>query len=303
MKEQWSSSSREKEDDMGDELERDEVVELPLLAAIAAFLRWCEELVVLLSGPLLLVGLGIGLVALLSDGALLLTAPWLLYAWAISQTVGVDGQLVGAWYRVSVAIARRRWGVACAFVMLGLLLAYIAYVASLVFATQQAYHLTTGQALAHLGMDSTSWLWQRSAVSVLLVCLSGYLRYRAPRRRVPSLEEQKRAIAEQMELAALRRQARQAQAQGAIGLVRGALQSARAQPADGATPADDAANAATDAREESEGRASSATPLAWQALAPTTAAVSPAQQHDPRTGDARTEMLSTLRGRNHRSVR
>ena len=53
-------------------------------------------------------GLGIGLAALLSDGALLLTASWLLYAWAISQTVGMDGQLVGAWYRVSVAIARRR---------------------------------------------------------------------------------------------------------------------------------------------------------------------------------------------------
>ena len=87
--------------------------------------------------------------------------------------MGVDGQVVGAWYRVSVSIARKRWGVALAFVLLGLLLAYIAYVASLVFATQQAYHLTTGQALTHLGMDSTSWLWQRSAVSVLLVGLSG----------------------------------------------------------------------------------------------------------------------------------
>src|SRR5215469_14989837 len=173
--------------------EEDYEVELPLLGWIAGFLRWLEELIVLVSGPLLMVGLGIGLVALLSDGALLVTAPWLLYAWAISQTVGVDGQLVGAWYRVSVSVARRRWGVALAFVLLGLLLAYIGYVASLVFATQQAYHLTTGQALAHLGMDSTSWLWQRSAVSVLLVCLSGYLRYRAPRQRVQSLEERKRA--------------------------------------------------------------------------------------------------------------
>jgi hypothetical protein len=102
---------RKQEDDMGDEL--------PLLAGIAAFLRWCEELVVLLS-----------------DGALLLSASWLLYAWAISQTVGVDGQLVGAWYRVSVAIAHRRWDVALVFVELGLLLAYLGYVASLVFATQ-----------------------------------------------------------------------------------------------------------------------------------------------------------------------
>jgi hypothetical protein len=222
-----------------------EAYELPLLASIAACLRWCEELVVLLSGPLLLAGLGIGLVALLSDGALLVTAPWLVYAWAISQTVGVDGQLVGAWYRVSVAVSRRRWGVAAAFAILGLLLAYVGYVAALVFATQQAYRLTTSQALAHLGMDATSWLWQRAFVSVLLVCLSGYLRYRAPRRRTPSLEEQKRAIAEHMELAALRRQQRAQQTQGAIGLLRGAVEAALGSATGGgASPATPASSAA-----------------------------------------------------------
>jgi hypothetical protein len=191
----------------------------------------------------------------------LVTAPWLLYAWAISQTVGVDGQLVGAWYRVSVAVARRRWGVVIGFVILGGVLAYIAYVAAWVFATQQAYHLTIAQALARLGMDSTTWLWQRSAVSVLLVCLSGYLRYRAPRRHVQSLDAQKQAIQEQMELAALKRQQRQAQAEGAIGLLRGALQTARAEavPAQRTTRSDS---------QESEGRTDAATPLSWQPLAP-----------------------------------
>src|SRR5215472_14936812 len=216
--------------------EQDYEAELPLLGWIAGFLRWLEELIVLVSGPLLMAGLGIGLVALLSDGALLLTAPWLLYAWAISQTVGVDGQLVGAWYRVSVAIARRCWGVALAFVLLGLLLTYIAYVASLVFATQQAYHLTTGQALAHLGMDSTSWLWQRSAVSVLLVCLSGYLRYRAPRKQTLTLEQRKQAIKDQMELDGLKAQQRTQHAQGMIGMMRGMAEAARG--AAGAEPAD-----------------------------------------------------------------
>jgi hypothetical protein len=212
---------------MPDELECAEGQELPLLAAIAASLRWCEELVVLLSGPLLMAGLGIGLVALLSDGQLLVTAPWLVYAWAISQTVGVDGQLVGAWYRVSVAVGRGRWGVAAAFALLGLLLAYVGYVAALVFATQQTYHLTTVQALARLGMDSTSWLWQRSGVSVLLVCLSGYLRYRAPHRRIRPLEERKQAIQEQMELDALKQRQRAQQARGMVGILRGAVQAAR----------------------------------------------------------------------------
>jgi hypothetical protein len=218
--------TRAKEMLMGDEQEREDAQELPLLAGIAAFLRWLEELVVLASGPLLMVGLGIGLVALLSDGALLVTAPWLVYAWAISQTVGVDGQLVGAWFRVSVAVGRRRAGVAIAYALLGLLLAYVAYVAAMVFATQQAYHLTTAQALARLGMNTTSWLWQRSGVSVLLVCLSGYLRYRAPRKRTTSLEERKQLLREQLELDALKAEPRTQQAQSAIGVLRGALQAA-----------------------------------------------------------------------------
>ncbi len=170
---------------------------------------------------------------------------------------------------------------ALAFVLLGLLLAYIGYVASLVFATQQAYHLPTGQALARLGMDSTSWLWQRSAVSVLLVCLSGYLRYRAPRRRVRSLDDQKQAIQEQMELAALKRQQRQAQAEGAIGLLRGALETARA------APAHTAARSVT--HQESEGDADAATPLSWQPLAP----ARPGSQGD----------LTNQGSRNHTSVR
>src|SRR5215470_13243997 len=206
--------------------EQDYEAELPLLGWIAGLLRWLEELIVLVSGPLLMAGLGIGLVALLSDGALLLTAPWLLYAWAISQTVGVDGQLVGSWYRVSVAIARRRWGAALAFAALGALLAYVAYIAALVFATQQTFGLTTAESLVRLGMNSTSWLWQRSGVSVLLVCLSGYLRYRAPRKQTLSLEERKRAIEEQMELDALKAKQRAQQAQGAVGLLRGVAQAA-----------------------------------------------------------------------------
>src|SRR5215469_12435528 len=243
--------------------EQDYEAELPLLGWIAGFLRWLEELIVLLSGPLLMAGLGIGLVALLSDGALLLTAPWLLYAWAISQTVGVDGQLVGSWYRVSVAIARRHWGAAFAFAALGILLAYVAYIAALVFATQQTFGLTTAQSLARLGMDSTSWLWQRSGVSVLLVCLSGYLRYRAPRKQNVSLEDRKRSIEEQMELDALRAKQRAQQARGAIGIVWGMAQAARGVPPPEAAKA---ALARDQVRTEAQGdeqevRAEAAAPL------------------------------------------
>jgi len=200
---------------------------MPLLGAIAACLRWVEELVVLVSGPMLTVGLGIGLVSLLSDGALLVSAPWLLYAWAISQTVGVDGQLVGTWYRVSVAVRKRRWGVVVAFILLGLALAYVGYIGALVFAMQQAYHVSTAQALVKLGMDATSWLWQRAAVSVFLVCLSGYLRYRAPQQDTRTLAQKKQALQDAMEIEALRQQQREQRVRGALGLVRGAVAAAQ----------------------------------------------------------------------------
>src|SRR5258708_31490504 len=82
--------------------------ELPVLSAVAGFLRWCEELLIIVSGPLLTVGLGIALVDLLTGGALLAAQPGLLYAWAISQAAGVDAQLVASAAKLAAAFHARR---------------------------------------------------------------------------------------------------------------------------------------------------------------------------------------------------
>ncbi|HEX8982374.1 MAG TPA: hypothetical protein VF792_06385 [Ktedonobacterales bacterium] len=212
----------------------DEQMHLPVLGAISGFLRWIEELIVLLSGPMLTAGLLIGLVSLLSDGRLLLTMPWLLYAWAISQAVGVDGQLVGAWFRVSVVLSSSTlsWGrkllAVAALVTLGLTLAYVAYVAALIFSMQQGYGLTVAQALARLGMDSATWLWQRAAISVFLVCLSGASRYRKKPVDRRNLAEKTRAIEEQMALDALKQRQQAQRLRGMVGAVRGAVTAATA---------------------------------------------------------------------------
>lgn len=204
--------------------------ELPMLAGIANGFHWIEELLVILSGPLLTAGLFIGLVDLLSDGALILNAPWMLFAWAVAQAVGADGQLIGAWARVGKAGRRQDWGALVGFLLLGFVLIYIAFVSALVFAFQETYHISTYQALAKLGMDTVSWLWQRTAVSVGLVALSGLLRYTAPKKAIPaSLEDQKRAIQDKMELDALKRQAKGQGLQGWVGVVKGAAQAAQAK--------------------------------------------------------------------------
>lgn len=194
--------------------------ELPMLAAIGGAIRWIEELAAILSGPLLTAGLGIALVALLTDGQLLVAAPWLLWCWAVSQAVGVDAQIVGSSAKLARAARQGRWLVAILYALLIVALGYVAYLASNVFATQQAQGITTAEALQRLGMDSTSWIVQRSSLSVLLVVLSGMLRYTPPAARQLTADEMlahARLKAAQAEANALIREA-QLRGMGSTGL-------------------------------------------------------------------------------------
>jgi hypothetical protein len=104
--------------------------ELPFLAGIAGVLRWLEELANILSGPLLTAGLAIALIDLLTDGRLLDSEPSLLYGWAVSQAIGVDAQLVGAWDKARQAVRARRYWSLAGLLVLGLALAYVAWIAN-----------------------------------------------------------------------------------------------------------------------------------------------------------------------------
>lgn len=177
-----------------------------LLGPIAATLRWLEELANLLSGPLLVAGLAIALIDLLTDGQLLTAVPALLYAWAIAQAIGVDAQLVGAWDRAKRAMLHRQWWALLGLLVLGAVLAYVAFIAGWVFAVQQASHISESAALASLGMSATAWLWQRVGVSVFLVCLSGWTRYRTPRQT--SIDDERAKIERELTLEPLRQQLR-----------------------------------------------------------------------------------------------
>ncbi len=207
--------------------------ELPMLAGIAALLAWLESLAVIVSGPLLTVGVGIALVDLLTDGALLTSAPCLLYAWAIAQAIGVDAQLVGASFRmVRSARAGHPWA-AVAYGVLVLVLGYVAYVAAAVFAQQQADGITTAQALSQLGMDSSTWLLQRVGISVVLVILSGALRYTPPAKAKVSAEHERAELERELELEPLRQRLRAQRTVGVAALARQALSAASGrEPAD-----------------------------------------------------------------------
>lgn len=195
-----------------------------MLAGIAGFIRWVEELANLLSGPLLTLGLGLALVDLLTDGKLLASVPLLLYVWAITQAIGVDAQLVSTWDRARIALREHRYWSLVGLFILGAVLAYVAWVAAQVFALQESEGVTTAQALQRLGMDSAIWLVQRTALSVFLVCLAGWTRYHPPAQNVAlSAQEERERLEADLLLEPLRQQKRAMQLRGA----RGALDALR----------------------------------------------------------------------------
>lgn len=204
--------------------------ELPMLAGIGAFVTWCEDLLAVLSGPILTAGLAIALIDLLSDGQLFTRLPMLLWVWAGSMALGLDAQFIGSSAKLARAMRQRRPWVATGYILLCLALGYVAFLATYVFAVQEANGITTTAALSRLGMDSTTWIFQRSVLAVILVFLSGLLRYVPPAINVAAdtTEERERLLAE-IELEPLRAQKRAMQLRGMRGAVLAGL--GREQPA------------------------------------------------------------------------
>ncbi len=192
--------------------------ELPMLAAIASFFHWIEEFLAICSGPLLVAGLGLALVDLLTDGRLLATQPELLFAWAIAMALGLDAQLVGTAAKLGRAVRTQHYWTAFFCTILVAALSYVAFLAAQVFATQEAHGWTTSQALAALGMDGTTWLVERSILSVVLVVLSGLLRYTPPGQA--TVIEERTKLERELELEPLRQRVRAGKALGATALAR-----------------------------------------------------------------------------------
>jgi hypothetical protein len=204
---------------------------LPLIGAIAGVIRWVEELISLLSGPLLSVGLAVALIDLLTGGSLLRSVPELLYVWGVCQAVGIDAQLVATWDRCRMAIRRHNWLAVAGLVVLGVALDYVGFLSAEAFGLQQAFGLSEGDALARLGIDAASWQLQRAVLAVFLVALSGFTRYHPPAKAKPSREVERAELERELELEPLRQRLRAQKAVGVAALARSALSAAGREPA------------------------------------------------------------------------
>lgn len=127
----------------------------------------------------------------------------------------MDAQLVATWDRARSALREQRYWHLVGLFILGCVLAYVAWVAAQVFALQESEGLSASAALTRLGMDSAVWLIQRTALSVLLVCLAGWTRYHPAASDVLSDTQAERARLEaSLELEPLRQQLRAQQVGG-----------------------------------------------------------------------------------------
>jgi hypothetical protein len=201
--------------------------DLPLLGGIAAAIRWCEELISLLSGPLLAIGLAIALIDLLTGGGLLRALPELLFAWGICQAVGIDAQLIATWDRCRTAMRSGNWIHVVALAVLGVCLGYVGFLSAEAFGFQQAFGLSEMDALQRLGIDAASWQLQRALLAVFLVALSGFTRYHPQK---ASIADERERLAREIELEPLRQQARAMKATGMATLARTTLAAARGAP-------------------------------------------------------------------------
>jgi hypothetical protein len=194
--------------------------DLPMLGAIAGAIRWCEELISLLSGPLLAIGLAIALIDLLTGGGLLRAMPELLFAWGICQAVGIDAQLIATWDRCRMALRSGAWAHVIALAVLGVALGYVGFLSAEAFGFQQAFGLSESDALARLGIDAASWQLQRALLAVFLVALSGFTRYHPQK---ASVADERERLQREIELEPLRQQARTLKAVGVAAVARSAL--------------------------------------------------------------------------------
>src|SRR5258706_1922313 len=191
--------------------------ELPMLAGIAAVIRWFESLVLLIAGPLLTIGLGVAVVDLATNNALLNSVPWLLIAWGIAMAIGLDAQVIAAWDRVGVAFRQRQWFVLVLYLVVGSALGYVGFVACAVFGFEHALGYSEQQALSMMGVNAMLYQYQRAFLAVALVALSALNRYHPPQ---VTLADERAELHRELELTPLRQRLTEMKAVGAVALTR-----------------------------------------------------------------------------------
>lgn len=139
----------------------------PGIDKLAYAIRWLQELIAVLSVPMLTIGLIVGTYDFLSGGALLQTA-WIRDGWFWSQSIAVDSCLAMYWVKT---VSSKGWAAKLFSALLGVALAIVAGGVNYLQVMAELLHVTALNSLNSLGINPSSIVFARALLSVVLVAV------------------------------------------------------------------------------------------------------------------------------------
>jgi hypothetical protein len=140
-----------------------------------------EDAIITLSGPALAISGIIAGVDLLTGGTLMRTVSWLVFAWAIFLLISLDFQVLALGarahkvYQSNKPYVQRILEITLAFV-LAAAISYVSVQMQSIIAGSNSVGISVEAATVQLGINPIALTWERSALVLLLIFLSGWFR-------------------------------------------------------------------------------------------------------------------------------
>lgn len=141
-----------------------------------------EDSIITLSGPALAISGIIAGVDLLTGGTWMQAWPWLTFAWAVTLLLSLDFQVLSLGARVHKVYLSNKggWRKVGEIVIAVLIAAAISFVSiqmqSIIARSNSVAGLSIADATAQLGINPIWLIWQRSALVLVLIFMSGWFR-------------------------------------------------------------------------------------------------------------------------------
>ena len=140
-----------------------------------------EDAIITISGPALAISGIIAGVDLVTGGHAMQNVPWLTLAWAICLLLTLDFQVLALGARAHrVYLSNKATGRKVAEIILACLVAagvsYVSIQMQSIIARANVATITIDQAAAQMGINTIALIWERSALVLVLIFLSGWFR-------------------------------------------------------------------------------------------------------------------------------
>lgn len=142
-------------------------------------ITWFEELINILSGPLLAISATVAIIDLLTDGHIHTPIQPLAIFWAGCQGFGLDFQLLSLGYKARNAWHHHKKGSFVGILIVAIALGAVALQSGAIFATQGAQNEGITTALAQLGINPTFLIYERASLAVVLIFIAGWNKHNA----------------------------------------------------------------------------------------------------------------------------